>query len=226
MRNPNHIAIIMDGNGRWAKKNYKNQFLGHSAGVKALNPIISFCIDKNIKVLTLYALSYDNFKKRNTTEIKNIFKILHDYLDKNLDKFVENKIYLNFVGELKKIPKETYKLITNVKKKTKLKNNSLIINIAFNYSSRLEILNAIKEMNKKKYKVNCKNLSKCLYTSPNNDPEILIRTGSHQRLSDFLLWQNSYTEMFFLKKLWPDFKTSDLKKIISNFKKIKRNFGT
>ena len=226
MKDPTHIAIIMDGNGRWAKKNLKKDIFGHTTGVKTLNPIINFCIRSNIKVLTLYALSLDNFNKRKKSEIKNIFNILHDYMNNNLSDFIKNKIFLNFIGELERIPRDTRNLISLVKKKTKLKNNSLVINIAFNYSSRLEILNACKIIKKKNEKISINNFSKYLYTSPYNDPDILIRTGCFQRLSDFLLWQNSYTEFFFLKKMWPDFKVSDLKKIIFKYKKIKRNFGS
>lgn len=216
----------MDGNGRWAKKNLKNEFFGHKAGVGTLNPIISFCLENNIRVLTLYALSVDNFKKRKKTEIKNIFNILADYMNKNLSNFIKKKIFLNFIGELDKLPRDTRNLISLVKKKTKLKNNSLVINIAFNYSSRLEILKACKKISIKNIKFNIKNFSKYLYTYPYGDPQILIRTGNYQRLSDFLLWQNSYTEFFFFKKLWPDFKVSDLKKTILKYKKIKRNFGS
>lgn len=226
MTSPNHIAIIMDGNGRWARRKYKNRISGHIEGVKTINPIINYCIKNKIKVLSLYALSYDNFKKRNKKEIVNIFKILKKYLSENLNNFIKKNIFLNFIGELNELPSSINYLLKNTIKETKNKKNSLIVNIAFNYSSKKEILNSIKNLKKKNIKLTSDNFSKFLYTHPFNDPEILIRTGSYQRLSDFFLWQNSYSEMFFLKKLWPEFSTTDLKKIILKYKKIKRNFGS
>jgi len=222
----NHVAIIMDGNGRWAKKNHKRKVSGHLEGVKIINNVISFSLKNNIKTLTLYALSYDNFRKRSSSEILNIFKILKKYLNEKLSYFQENNIHLNFIGELQKLPNDIKILLNFVSKKTKFKKNKLIINIAFNYSSKLEILNTFKILKKQKKKLNIQNFNNLLYTKGVSDPEILIRTGAYQRLSDFLLWQNSYTEMFFLKKLWPEFSSNDLKKIIKNYSKINRNFGS
>jgi len=222
----NHVAIIMDGNGRWATKNRKRKASGHLQGVKKINNVISFSLKNNIKILTLYALSYDNFRKRSGSEILNIFKILKKYLNEKLSYFQENNIHLNFIGELQKLPNDIKILLNFVSKKTKFKKNKLIINIAFNYSSKLEILNTFKILKKQKKKLNIQNFNNLLYTKGVSDPEILIRTGAYQRLSDFLLWQNSYTEMFFLKKLWPEFSSNDLKKIIKNYSKINRNFGS
>ncbi len=225
MRLPNHIAIIMDGNGRWGVKKYKNRILGHEHGIKNIKPIIKFLINKKIKNLTLYAFSKDNFLKRNRKEVKNLFLLLEKYLDENKDFFINNKINLNFIGERNGLPKKTRKIILKANKNFKQKKNNLLLNIAFNYSSKSEIINSCKEILKKNIKINQENLSKNLYTSSSQDPELIIRTGGYQRLSDFLLWQASYSEIYFVKKLWPDFKTRDLNIILKKFDRIKRNFG-
>ena len=226
MKNPNHIAIIMDGNGRWGHKILGNKLAGYRQGVKKLKPLIKFFLKNKIKHLTIYALSYDNLKKRNAKEIENIFSILKNYLVKNLDFFKKNKIFLNFIGERQNLPASIIKLIVKTSNETKLNNNKLFLNIAFNYSSKIEILNSVKKILLNKKKLSEKNIDYHLYTSKSKDPEIIIRTGAQKRLSDFLLWQSSYSELFFLKKLWPDFNIQDLKIIIEKFKKIKRNFGS
>ena len=226
MKTPNHIAIIMDGNGRWGIKKYKSKSVGHHHGVKNLKPIIKYLIKKNIPNLTLYALSYDNLKKRDKKQIKNIFDILNKYLVSNINFFKENKIFIKFIGERRRL---SFSLLETLKKssdETVTKNAKLNINIAFNYSSKKEILYAMKKIISKKKKLNEKNLEKFLYTNKNNFPELLIRTGGYSRVSDFLLWQISYSELFFVKKLWPDFKVNDLNKIINKYYKIKRNFGS
>ena len=226
MKLPNHIAIIMDGNGRWGKKNKNSRIAGHYYGVKNIKPIIKYAIKIKLKHLSLYALSYDNMQKRKKNELENIFFILKKYLKENLDFFKENKIFLKFIGEKKKIPLKLIHLMNSISFETKSSKDNLQINIAFNYSSKFEIINAIKNINLKNLKINKKNIENLLYTSGIKDPEILIRTGGHKRLSDFLLWQLSYTEFFFFKKLWPDFKKKDLEKVISKYKLIKRNFGS
>ena len=221
---PNHIAIIMDGNGRWGLKKFKSRFLGHKQGIENIKPIVNHCIKKNIKALTLYALSYDNFRNRNNREIKNLFNLFQNYIENNKFFFQEKKIKLNFFGEISLLPKNIKNLIINLNKNTK-KFKKFTINIAINYSSKIEILNAFKKLKKKQKSINEINFKKYLYLNKLSDPEILIRTGNYSRLSDFLLWQCSYTELFFLKKLWPDFTPKDLEKIIKKFKYIKRNFG-
>ena len=226
MNIPSHIAIIMDGNGRWGLKKNNSRISGHHEGVKNLKPIIKFFIKKKIKNLTLYALSYDNLKKRNRKQIDNIFDILKQYLQSNLSFFKKNKIYINFIGEISGLPLNLIKLLKNSSIETINKNSLLNINIAFNYSSKKEILNSVKLLKLKKLNINEKNLEKFLYTAPNNSPDIVIRTGGYCRLSDFLLWQSSYSELFFMKKLWPNFNTIDLSKIINKYNKIRRNFGS
>lgn len=226
MNYPNHIAIIMDGNGRWGKKIFGNKLAGYKEGVKNIKPIINFCLKNKIKNLTIYALSFDNLKKRNRKETEYILSILKENLLKNLDYFKKNKIYLKFIGEKYNLPNTILNLITKTSDETSSYKNKFLLNIAFNYSSKMEIINSVKNIILKKKKLNQKNIENFLYTAKSKDPEIIIRTGSHNRLSDFLLWQSSYSELFFLKKFWPDFKVKDLKVIIEKFKKIKRNFGS
>jgi len=226
MKTPNHIAIIMDGNGRWGVKKYKSKSVGHHHGVKNLKPIIKYLIKKNIPNLTLYALSYDNLKKRDKKQIKNIFDILKKYLVSNINFFKENKIFIKFIGESRGLSSSLLKILKKSSKETNAKNIKLSINIAFNYSSKKEILNALKTLVLKRKKLNEKNLEKFLYTNKSSFPELVIRTGGYSRVSDFLLWQISYSELFFLKKLWPDFKANDLNRIINKYNRIKRNFGS
>jgi undecaprenyl diphosphate synthase len=226
MNSPNHIAIIMDGNGRWGLKNKKSRIAGHQYGVKNIKSIIEYALNIKLKNLSLFALSYDNMQKRKKNEVGNIFFILKKYLKENLDFFKKNKIFVNFIGEKKKIPKQLVNLINSTSIETKNLNNNLQINIAFNYSSKFEIINALNKINLLNLKINKRNIENLLYTNGIPDPEILIRTGGYKRLSDFLLWQLSYTEFFFFTKLWPDFKKNDLKKVISKYKLIKRNFGS
>lgn len=223
---PNHVAIIMDGNGRWGVKKYNNRLIGHQYGIKNIKNIINFFLLKKIKNVTLYAFSHDNFCKRKKKEINNIFDLLEKYLGANKNFFIERKINLNFIGERKGLPSKIKKIINQPQKGLKFSKSNLKLNIAFNYSSKLEIITAIKKVLIKKNKINIKNISKNLYTWKSNDPDLIIRTGGHNRLSDFLLWQSAYTEIFFIKKLWPDFKVRDLNIILKKYQKITQNFGS
>ena len=220
----NHVAIIMDGNGRWGIKHKRSRNAGHKAGLNTVERVINQCIIQNIKFLTLYTFSTENWK-RPKNEINFLFKILENFLKKNINKLIEKNIKLKFMGELKKLPIKLQKSIKLSEKITK-KNKSLQINIALNYGSKIELINSISRIKKKKIKLNEKNIDNNLYTKNLPDPDLLIRTGGTQRLSNFLLWQLSYTEIFFEKKLWPDFNENDFKKILKNFKSIKRNFGS
>ncbi|WP_428080191.1 polyprenyl diphosphate synthase [Candidatus Pelagibacter sp.] len=218
----NHVAIIMDGNGRWGLKNYNSRKRGHSEGLKTVEKIIKGSIKNKINYLTLFAFSTENWK-RPKSEINYLFHLLESFLKNKIDELKKNNIKLKILGE-KKFPKK----IINLLKKSEFitKNNSqLQINLALNYGSKQEIISAIKKLNKKKLNITEENISNFLYTKYIPDPEILIRTGNTKRLSNFLLWQISYTEIFFSKKLWPDFNEKDFEKIIKQFKKIKRNFG-
>ena len=218
----NHVAIIMDGNGRWGLKNKNSRNQGHKAGLHTVEKIIKVSIKQKISYLTLYAFSTENWK-RPKKEINYLFNLLESFLINKIDHLHKQNIKLNFIGT-KNFSKKLNKLLISSEKKTS-KNNILQINLALNYGSKFEILNALKKINKKKEKITEKNLSKYLQTKNIPDPEILIRTGDTKRLSNFLLWQLAYAEIFFEKKLWPDFNEKDYIRIINKFKKIKRNFG-
>jgi undecaprenyl diphosphate synthase len=219
----NHIAIIMDGNGRWGLKNKSSRNEGHKAGLKTIDKIIKNTIEKNIRYLTLFAFSTENWK-RPKKEINYLFKLLENFLKTRI-KDLDNKNIRFFVIGKKNFSIKLNNLLKSAEKQTK-SNNTLQLNLALNYGSKSEIINAIKLLNKKKSKISEKNISNNLYTKNIPDPDILIRTGNTQRLSNFLLWQSAYTEIFFIKKLWPDFNEKDFNKIIKKFINIKRNFGS
>ena len=221
MNKLNHIAFIMDGNGRWGKKKKKGRNFGHLKGVEVVKKIVTSSIKLNIPIISFFVFSSENWK-RPKKEIYFLFKLIQNYFDKEIKKIIKEGIKINILGEQKKLPiniKSTLKKVTKLTKK----NKKIIVNLAINYGSKNEILNSFKKIKKK---ININNLKKNLYTHNMEDPDILIRTGGHKRLSNFMLWQLAYTELFFLDKLWPDFKVKDLEKIISNYKKIKRNFGS
>jgi undecaprenyl diphosphate synthase len=218
-----HVAIIMDGNGRWGIKHKNSRNAGHRAGLNTVEMVINECINLNIKQLTLFTFSTENWK-RPQKEINFLFNLLENFLTKKIDNLIKKRIKLNFIGESKRLPLKLKKLIKLSEKKTSL-NKNLQVNIALNYGSRNELIHSIKSINRKKILINENNISKNLYTRDIPNPDILIRTGDTQRLSNFLLWQLAYTEIFFEKKLWPDFKNKDFIKIIKKFKLIKRNFG-
>jgi len=219
-----HVAIIMDGNGRWGVKHKQSRNAGHRAGLNTVDLIINHCINHKIKFLTLYTFSSENWK-RPKTEIAFLFKLLENFLQKKINKIIEKDIKLKFIGELNKLPAKLQKLIKLSEKKT-FNKKTLQVNIALNYGSKIELINTIKKIKQKKITINEKNIDNNLYTKHLPNPDILIRTGDTHRLSNFLLWQLSYTEIFFEKKLWPDFKGKDFNKIINKFKSIKRNFGS
>ena len=219
-----HVAIIMDGNGRWGVKHKQSRNAGHRAGLNTVDLIINHCINHKIKFLTLYTFSSENWK-RPKTEIAFLFKLLENFLQKKINKIIEKDIKLKFIGELNKLPTKLQKLIKLSEKKT-FNKKTLQVNIALNYGSKIELINTIKKIKQKKIKINEKNIDNNLYTKNLPNPDILIRTGDTHRLSNFLLWQLSYTEIFFEKKLWPDFKGKDFNKIINKFQSIKRNFGS
>ena len=223
MNSPAHVAIIMDGNGRWGIKKKKSRNYGHSEGVKVVEKIIEVAILNKIKYLTLYTFSTENWK-RPKKEITFLIYLLEKYLDQQLNKLVKKEIKLKVIGNIDKFPSSLKNKLIEAEKITK-NNVKIQVNVALNYGSKEEIINSVKKLSKYKLKINEKNITKNLYTSGIPDPEILIRTGNRQRLSNFLLWQLSYTEIFFIKKLWPDFNKDDFKHIISKFKMMRRNFG-
>tara|TARA_B100000963_G_scaffold99054_1_gene85595 strand:- start:3362 stop:4039 length:678 start_codon:yes stop_codon:yes gene_type:complete len=218
-----HIAIIMDGNGRWGLKKKKSRNYGHLQGIKTVEKIIQASLKIRLNYLTLYTFSTENWK-RPKKEINFLFKILENYIDKELNNLIEKNIKIKIIGDLKKIPNKLLKKLRKTEDETK-KNKSLQINVALNYGSRKEIIEALQKINKKKLKISENLISKNLYTENIPDPNILIRTGNTKRLSNFLLWQLQYSEIFFEKKLWPDFKREDFYRILKKYNKIKRNFG-
>ena len=219
-----HVAIIMDGNGRWGIKHKNSRNAGHRAGLYTVESVIDECLKINIKYLTLYTFSTENWK-RPKKEINFLFNLLENFLTNKIDNLLKKNIKLKFIGEINKLPIRLRKTIKNSELKTS-KNSSLQVNVALNYGSKSELINSIKNIRKKKIKINEKNIDNNLFTKNIIDPDILIRTGNTQRLSNFMLWQLAYTEIFFEKKLWPDFKSNDFKKILNKFKSIKRNFGS
>ena len=223
MNPPVHVAIIMDGNGRWGLKKKNSRNYGHSKGIEVVENIISQAILKKIKYLTLYTFSTENWK-RPINEINFLMDLLENYLTKEIDKLIKNKIKIKIIGNINKFPKSLKNKLNGAEKLTK-HNKKIQINIALNYGSKEEIIKSIKKINIYSKIINEKNINDNLYTKGIPDPEILIRTGNTNRLSNFLLWQLSYTEIFFVKKLWPDFTKRDFNKIILKFLKVKRNFG-
>ena len=222
MNSVKHVAIIMDGNGRWGIKHKKSRNLGHKEGLKVVEKIIKTTIKNKIKYLTLYTFSTENWK-RPKKEINFLLKLLENFLLNKISDLNKQNIKLKIIGK-KQFSKKINKLLVKSEKKT-FKNKRLQINLAINYGSKSELIYAFNAINNNKKKINEKNISKNLFTQNIPDPNILIRTGNTQRLSNFLLWQLAYSEIFFEKKLWPDFNENDYNKILKKYKKIKRNFG-
>jgi undecaprenyl diphosphate synthase len=221
---PSHIAIIMDGNGRWGIKKYNDRNKGHYFGLKNINKVIECCIKLKIKYLTLYAFSTENWN-RPKKEINYLFYLFKYFYKKNFNKLNKNDIKIKFIGDFTNIPKDLKTIIKKIQTKTK-NNNIITVVFAFNYGAKSELINAFKSILKNKKKaINEEIISNHLYTKNIPDPDILIRTGGNKRLSNFLLWQLSYAELFFVDKNWPDFNFLDLKKIVSTFTSIKRKFG-
>ena len=218
-----HVAIIMDGNGRWGLKNKNSRNAGHRAGLKTVEKIIKETVKNKIKFLTLYAFSTENWK-RPKKEINFLFNLLENFLLNKISDLNKQKIKLKIIGNINKFPKSLKVKLKNIEKLTK-KNEKIQINIALNYGSKEELIKTIKKLKYLSLKINEKNISNNLFTKGIPDPEILIRTGNRYRLSNFLLWQLSYAEIFFVKKLWPDFNKNDFNKILSRYTKIRRNFG-
>ena len=222
MNSIKHVAIIMDGNGRWGLKHKKSRNLGHKEGLKTVEKIIKTTIKNNIKYLTLYAFSTENWK-RPKKEINFLFNLLENFLLNKISDLNKQNIKLKIIGK-KKFSKKINILLDKSEKKT-FKNKKLQINLALNYGSKSELIHSFNLIKSKKERINEKNISKYLFTTNIPDPDLLIRTGNTHRLSNFLLWQLAYSEIFFEKKLWPDFNENDYNRILSKFKKTKRNYG-
>ncbi len=220
MNKLNHIAFIMDGNGRWGKKRNRGRNYGHLKGVEIVKEIVKTSIKLKIPIITFFVFSSENWR-RPKKEIIYLFTLIKNYFSKEISNVIKQGIKLNILGETNKLSFDVKKTLKESENLTK-KNKRIIVNLAINYGSKNEILKAIKLT---KGKLNMKKFEKNLYTKNMPDPDILIRTGGHKRLSNFMLWQMAYTELFFLNKLWPDFNSSDLKNIIKKYKNTKRNFG-
>jgi len=227
---PQHIAIIMDGNGRWAKKRNLPRVFGHKEGAKSVREITKNCAKIGVKYLTLYAFSTENWK-RPENEIKFLMGLLKNYLDKEKKILIKNNIRLKVIGNKTKLPLEIIKKIKEIERITK--NNTLLtLILALNYGARDEILNAVKNIAKdiKRNKIEGNKITenlfeKYLYTKDVPDPDLLIRTSGEMRISNFLLWQIAYTEIYVTKTLWPDFRKKELLKAIYDFNKRERRFG-
>jgi undecaprenyl diphosphate synthase len=222
MNQLNHVAIIMDGNGRWGLKKKKSRNFGHINGLNAVEKVIKSSIKSKIPYLTLYTFSTENWR-RPKNEVNFLFNLIRNSLSKNIKKIIKNGIKVNIIGKKSGLPRDIKKIISLIKDKTKL-NKNITLNIALNYGSKEEILNAIQKL-KGKRKFSIIDFEKNLYTNGMPDPDILIRTGGTKRLSNFLLWQCAYTEIFFVNKLWPDFNEKNFNNIIKTYYKIKRNYG-
>ena len=223
MNKINHIAIIMDGNGRWGKKRGKSRNYGHLKGVEVIQKIVKSSIKKKIPILTFYTFSTENWK-RPRKEISFLFKLIEDYFTKEINNLKKNGVRIDILGNIKVLQKKIKECLVKSKNITKDCKN-IRINLAINYGSKFEILNSLKILKRNKKKISKATFEHNLYTKGIPDPDLLIRTGGKKRLSNFLLWQLSYSEIYFINKLWPDFKVKDFIKIIEDFKKVKRNFG-
>ena len=223
MNKLNHVAFIMDGNGRWGLKHKKNRNLGHLEGVNTVKKIVDASIKLNIPIVTFYVFSSENWL-RPAKEIKYLFKLIHSYFELELKNIIKNNIKINILGRNRNLPTKIKKILKKTTDLTK-SNKKIIVNLAINYGSKNEILDSLKKVKLNKLKITEKTIDKFLYTRL-PFPDILIRTGGQKRLSNFMLWQLSYAELFFLEKLWPDFNKNDLKNILKKYSKIKRNFGS
>ena len=219
-----HVAIIMDGNGRWDLKKKNSRNLGHKAGLITVEKIIKETIQRKIKYLTLFTFSTENWK-RPQKEINFLFNLLEEFLIKKTNQLNKNNIKLKIIGKKNLFNSRLKKTLQNAEKTTK-KNTLLQINLALNYGSKSELINTINLLKKNKIEITEKNINQNLYTQGIPDPDLLIRTGNTKRLSNFLLWQLAYSEIYFIKKLWPEFNLKDYRKILNNYKNLKRNFGS
>jgi len=227
---PKHIAIIMDGNGRWAKARGLPKVMGHTQGVEAVRRTVKACLKIGVKYLTLYAFSAENWS-RPDHEVKVLFQLLENFIDKEFKIFHDNRIRLHIIGERERIQKDLLAKIESAEKDTK-DYDSLTLNIALSYGGRQEILNAAKILAEdvRSAKINLSDIderifSSKLYTAGQPDPDLLIRTSGEMRVSNFLLWQICYTEFYVTEKLWPDFDEKELNKAIEEYNKRERRFG-
>ena len=223
MNKVNHIAIIMDGNGRWGKNKGKSRNFGHLRGVKVIEDIVKESIKIKVPVLTFYTFSSENWN-RPIKEINFLFNLIEHYFVREINNLIKNNIRIKILGNIQGLPSKIRLKLHEAMQRTK-KCRRILVNLAINYGSKNELIMAYKKIKKKNKNISIKNIEKNMYTHDLPDPDILIRTGGKKRLSNFLLWQLAYTELYFLDKLWPDFNKKDLNKVIKHYKKVKRNYG-
>jgi undecaprenyl diphosphate synthase len=223
MNKLNHVAFIMDGNGRWGKQRGKGRNYGHINGVNTVKKVVELSIKLKIPIVTFYVFSTENWK-RPKTEIKFLFNLVKIYFEKEIENVIKNNIQINILGKTSSLPKPLSNILKSTVNKTK-KNKKLIVNLALNYGSKNEIVESFKKILKNNKQISQDQIKKNLYTKNLVDPDILIRTGGQKRLSNFMLWQLAYSELYFLEKLWPDFNEIDFRKIVKDYQSIKRNFG-
>lgn len=227
---PQHIAVVMDGNGRWAKKNGYLRAIGHKSGVKAVREVVQACDDLGVKYLTLYTFSTENWN-RPKLEVNTLMELMVDSLTKELSGFMKNNVRILTIGDTDDLPNRCKKKFADAVSKTKT-NTGLNLIFALSYSSRKEILTAVKSITKsvlnneiKTEDINSELMDKHLYTAAIPDPDLLIRTSGEQRISNFLLWQLAYSELHFTPVLWPDFKKDDLFTAVIDYQQRERRFG-
>ena len=220
---PKHIAFIMDGNGRWAKKRNKDRNFGHSQGVAAFERVVKYCFELNIKCITFFAFSTENWKRSND-EVNGLLNILRNFLNEKCEEFIKANVKLNILGDISKFPKDIIKACEDIVEKTK-KCNKYILNLALNYGARDEILHAANRCIQNKLPLTAENFEKYLFTAGQPDPDLIIRTSGEIRLSNFLLYQAAYSELYFTKTLWPSFSVAGLKRAILIYQSKSRRFG-
>jgi len=228
---PNHIAIIMDGNGRWAKQKKKPRIYGHKKGVDRVREIVEFCRNnKDIKLLTLYTFSSENWL-RPKLEINGLMRLIKTTIENQINDLIQNGIKIKIIGDISSLPRAVYDKLIESMELTK-DNDKLILNLAINYGSRNEIINAVKTIATQVKnndilidEINEELLNENLYTYPAPYPDLLIRTGGESRISNFLLWQIAYSEIIINNKYWPDYKASDLKFDLDQYSLKERRFG-
>lgn len=229
-RIPKHIAIIMDGNGRWAKARKLPRTMGHRAGMNTIKTVVKDASNLGVRYLTLYAFSTENWK-RPREEVGALMDLVVEFIDKELNELHENGVRLNSIGDISKLPEKSRKSIEDAKRKTR-NNKGLTLNIALNYGGRDEIIKGVKEIaalvaeGKLKIEdINEKEISNHLYTKDMPDPDMIIRPSGELRLSNYLLWQSAYSEFWFSNINWPDFGEQDLRKAIADYQKRDRRYG-
>ncbi len=220
---PKHIAIIMDGNGRWAQKRLMPRSYGHKKGVERIKGIVKGCIDYNVEALSLYALSTENFS-RPKEELDGLFNLFREYFSKQFDELIERGVKLHILGDISIMPKDIIELIAKAEERS-VNNNTIVLNIALNYGGQQEIVRAVNLIKEQNAEVDIESFNKYLYTCDSPKLDLIIRTGGEKRLSNFLLYQCAYAELYFSNEMWPDFNKKSLKEAILDFQSRNRRFG-